>query len=340
MDDIRIPCIVWFHGDPPPDLSGYSDPIRIPFTLRTRAEEPSDLSKDYHPVASDSFAEAQSGLPLRFKESPAIVHLPIEQFRTDASNPREPEPELPSRAHASPGGPGSSRYIPHARGSFRPVMPHRPPTGPYYDYRAPDGRRYRWFANGNMVPGADVEDRQLNIVDPSPLYGNPQERGDDGLNAARLGALGMAGAVLGTTCVVAEPCGIIGALGGAAIAGIAAAIILDNQQQNGSPSTAGQPEPSDGTSIDDLVGNSSPGRATKGPTDQYDRPGGFDDAQGDFNSLNPSNVRPAANNPDVQIGTLADGRTVTVRPTSSDGRPTSELYNPTTGRSIKIRYGN
>ena len=33
MDDIHIPCIVCFHGDPPPDLSGISDPIRIPFTI-------------------------------------------------------------------------------------------------------------------------------------------------------------------------------------------------------------------------------------------------------------------------------------------------------------------
>lgn len=33
MDDIHIPCIVWFHGDPPPDLSQFSDPIRIPFTF-------------------------------------------------------------------------------------------------------------------------------------------------------------------------------------------------------------------------------------------------------------------------------------------------------------------
>jgi hypothetical protein len=34
MDDIRIPCIVWLYGDPPPDVSNHSDPIRIPFTIR------------------------------------------------------------------------------------------------------------------------------------------------------------------------------------------------------------------------------------------------------------------------------------------------------------------
>ena len=34
MDDIHIPCIVWFHGDPPPDLSHMADPIRIPFMFR------------------------------------------------------------------------------------------------------------------------------------------------------------------------------------------------------------------------------------------------------------------------------------------------------------------
>ena len=46
MYDIRIPCVVWFHGDLPPDLSGISDPIRISFALRTHVGEPSDLSED------------------------------------------------------------------------------------------------------------------------------------------------------------------------------------------------------------------------------------------------------------------------------------------------------
>ena len=40
MDDIRIPGIVWFAGAPPPDLSGISQPIRIPFKLRVPVNQP------------------------------------------------------------------------------------------------------------------------------------------------------------------------------------------------------------------------------------------------------------------------------------------------------------
>ena len=59
MDDIRIPCIVWFHGDPPPDLSGISDPIRIPFTLRARHTDPISVMPDNGPMASGAFVEPQ-----------------------------------------------------------------------------------------------------------------------------------------------------------------------------------------------------------------------------------------------------------------------------------------
>ena len=61
MDDIRIPCIVWLQGDPPPDLSGISDPIRIPFTLRARHTGPTDVSTDNGPMGSGALTEAQSG---------------------------------------------------------------------------------------------------------------------------------------------------------------------------------------------------------------------------------------------------------------------------------------
>ena len=34
MDDLRVPCLIWFDGDPPPDLSGLSQLVRIPFMRR------------------------------------------------------------------------------------------------------------------------------------------------------------------------------------------------------------------------------------------------------------------------------------------------------------------
>lgn len=109
----------------------------------------------------------------------------------------------------------------------------------------------------------------------------------------------------------------------------------------GRGSAAPKPTPGGGGSkVEDLVRNSAPGRSTKGPSNLFERLGGFADAQRDFNSLGPTNVRPAANNPNAQIGILPDGRTVTVRPNSSDGRPTLEIYDRSSGRSIKFRYGS
>jgi hypothetical protein len=40
------------------------------------------------------------------------------------------------------------------------------------------------------------------------------------------------------------------------------------------------------------------------------------------------------------MGTLSDGRTANVRVQSSAKKPTLDIYNPTTQRSIKIRYGS
>jgi hypothetical protein len=40
MEDLHIPCILWFQGDPPADPTDFADPIRIPFTIRRRPEPP------------------------------------------------------------------------------------------------------------------------------------------------------------------------------------------------------------------------------------------------------------------------------------------------------------
>jgi len=50
MEAIRIPCIVWFPGDPPPDVSGFSDPIRIPFTFRPDMDTPAPSQDRIVPV--------------------------------------------------------------------------------------------------------------------------------------------------------------------------------------------------------------------------------------------------------------------------------------------------
>ncbi|MFT4143588.1 MAG: S8 family serine peptidase [Mobilitalea sp.] len=63
---------------------------------------------------------------------------------------------------------------------------------------------------------------------------------------------------------------------------------------------------------------------------------GFDAAKTDFNSLKPSDVKTYPNG--TIVGKLPDGTTINVRPSSSGGYPTVEIYNPTTGTSTKIRY--
>ncbi|TDX51134.1 RHS repeat domain-containing protein [Orenia marismortui] len=94
-------------------------------------------------------------------------------------------------------------------------------------------------------------------------------------------------------------------------------------------------EGNDGECVDDLLEGAEPGRETKGKTEQWEKPGGLEQAEEDFDSLELDGVRDI---PVGKLGTLPDGRRVNVRNKSSDGRPTLEIYNPNNGRKIKIRY--
>jgi len=87
--------------------------------------------------------------------------------------------------------------------------------------------------------------------------------------------------------------------------------------------------------IEDLAKECKPGKETKGKSRQYEKDGGFEQAEQDFETLGPSNVRPI---PTGKAGTLPDGRTVNVRTESSFETPTLEVLNKKTGRKIKIRY--
>jgi len=58
------------------------------------------------------------------------------------------------------------------------------------------------------------------------------------------------------------------------------------------------------------------------------------DANEDFDSLNPENVRPIDGG---RTGVLPDGRKTNVRGRSTDGRPTLEIQDG--NKQIKIRYG-
>lgn len=86
--------------------------------------------------------------------------------------------------------------------------------------------------------------------------------------------------------------------------------------------------------VDDILEGTTPGPKTKGRTTQVEKPGGFDQANKDFDALGLSDVRPIDGG--GRVGKLPDGRTVIVRPQSTHGAPTLEVQ---AGKNkIKIRY--
>ncbi|WP_230781769.1 RHS repeat-associated core domain-containing protein [Sphingomonas sp. Leaf37] len=80
----------------------------------------------------------------------------------------------------------------------------------------------------------------------------------------------------------------------------------------------------------------TPGRETKGPTKQFEKPGGLQEANEDFDKSKPQNVSDKGNG--IRVGPMPDGRTIIVRPRSTDGRPTVEVRRPN-GRGYEVRYG-
>ena len=91
--------------------------------------------------------------------------------------------------------------------------------------------------------------------------------------------------------------------------------------------------------LDDILENAKPGKSTKGKTTQYVKSGSYEQTSNDFDALNPTNIKEINTKfGPGKTGTLSDGRTITARPGSSEGRPTLEIRN-LNGRGIEIRYG-
>ncbi len=60
-------------------------------------------------------------------------------------------------------------------------------------------------------------------------------------------------------------------------------------------------------------------------------------AKADFDAMNPTNIRTYSSG--TIVGDLPDGRTINIHPsTTLSGTPSVEIYDPVTGKSIKIRY--
>jgi len=105
----------------------------------------------------------------------------------------------------------------------------------------------------------------------------------------------------------------------------------------GGPAVRRVPQTPVGGTVDDLIAGSRRGRQTMGRTRQFDRHGGVSQANADFDALGPRDVRSIPNG--GRVGTLPDGRTVVVRPSSGrggSGPPTLEVQ---WGRNrIKFRF--
>ncbi|CNI34999.1 hemagglutinin-like secreted protein [Yersinia aldovae] len=85
--------------------------------------------------------------------------------------------------------------------------------------------------------------------------------------------------------------------------------------------------------VEDLTSTSSKGQQTTGRSKLFERSGGSDAANKEFDALSPSDIKDI---PGGRVGKLPDGRTVIVRERSTDGRPTLEIQS---GKNrMKFRY--
>jgi hypothetical protein len=82
-----------------------------------------------------------------------------------------------------------------------------------------------------------------------------------------------------------------------------------------------------------VLNGAKPGDKTKGHTKQWEKDGGNEQANKDFDDLDPENEK---NIKGGKTGVLKDGRKINVRNHSSDGRPTLEIQDGK--KRIKIRY--
>jgi RHS repeat-associated protein len=125
----------------------------------------------------------------------------------------------------------------------------------------------------------------------------------------------------------------IRALPGDAVTTLAEFVALGCGDSADSPSCKGSNQVNSKAKGDPPVPGATPGRETKGRTEQWEKSGGQGEADKDFDNLQPKDVRPI---PGGRTGTLPDGRSVNVRGNSSDGRPTLEIQDGK--NSVKVRY--
>lgn len=102
-------------------------------------------------------------------------------------------------------------------------------------------------------------------------------------------------------------------------------------------------EESEIKTVEDILEGAEPGKESD-KTEQYTKPGGFDAANEDFDAMQPTDVQDKGDG--IRVGDLPGGKTVVVRPTSSNSQgdgnfPTLEIRDKNKQeKTIKIRYTN
>jgi len=91
-----------------------------------------------------------------------------------------------------------------------------------------------------------------------------------------------------------------------------------------------------GPLLDVPLSSDALGRQTRGPTTQFDKSGGWEQANKDFDSLKLEQVEDKGSG--TRTGKLPDGRSVTVYQVSSEGGPPTLEIQSGDERG-KIRYG-
>ncbi len=112
-----------------------------------------------------------------------------------------------------------------------------------------------------------------------------------------------------------------------------------HKDHSDSPPSPEQPCPQQPITPEELADEGTPhptNPVTGTGTRQVVKPGGMGQADKDFDRMGPQNQRLYPNG--TRVGTLPDGRTANVRPTSSSGDPTVEIEGAPGKPPIKIRY--
>ena len=216
---------------------------------------------------------------------------------------------------------------------------HQAPGLDLATYRAYDAANKRWISRDPLGEGVDTNlyrycgNSPINLTDPSGLLPEWVEAIVETIAKPAKSVYEVFGPIESDLTKPAppnpSPSGASGFLLRNTLRGIPGVMICPTKVGDGTLKGNGI------KTVKDLIDTSKPGRATKGRATQYERTGGMDAANADFDSLGLSDVTTAPNG--TRIGRLPDGRTVNVRGQSTAGTPTLEIQG--TSSTLKFRYG-